>query len=121
MTGLPYYSWIHDLKIAAFDLDDNENNITKLIGNEKDPHCYGRLCPRGTGGVGMYSDTDRLKTPLIRVKNEGTEDVFKEASWEEALTLVASKKHNDGYKRTAISLGKLGDGFTFKCHNFEWS
>ena len=75
-------------KCAAWAYTDEENNIKKLIGNEIDPHCYGRLCPRGTGGVGMYSDTDRLKTPLIRTKIDG-KDTFREASWEEALTLVA--------------------------------
>ena len=39
----------------------------------------------------MVYDEDRLKTPLIRVtKADGTQD-FREASWEEALDLVASK------------------------------
>jgi thiosulfate reductase/polysulfide reductase chain A len=38
----------------------------------------------------MYTDEDRLKTPLIRVE-EGGQQTFREASWEEALDLVAEK------------------------------
>lgn len=38
----------------------------------------------------MYSDEDRLKTPLIRTKVNG-EDAFREASWEEAIDLIAGK------------------------------
>jgi len=40
--------------------------------------------------VGMYYDEDRLKTPLIRVKERGKQ-VFREASWDEALDFVAGK------------------------------
>ncbi len=86
----PTYCEVCFWKCAAWAFSDDENNIVKLLGNELDPHCYGRLCPRGTGGVGMYSDTDRLKKPLIRTKANG-EDTFREASWEEALDLIASK------------------------------
>ncbi|MGB5393815.1 MAG: molybdopterin-dependent oxidoreductase [Lutimonas sp.] len=77
-------------KCAAWAYTDENNQIKKLIGNAEDPHCFGRLCPRGTGGVGMYADEDRLKTPLIRTKENGV-DTFREASWEEALNLIAEK------------------------------
>jgi len=105
----PTYCEVCFWKCAAWAYSDEENNITKLIGNEKDPHCYGRLCPRGTGGVGMYADTDRLKTPLIRTKVDG-KDVFKEASWEEALTLVASKMAEIKEKHGAESMALLKHG-----------
>ncbi len=62
--------------------------LLKLIGNDEDPHCNGRLCPRGTGGIGMYNDEDRLKTPLIRVEKDGKQ-TFREASWDEALEYTA--------------------------------
>ncbi len=77
-------------KCAAWVHADNKGAIQKIIGNDLDPHCNGRLCPRGTGGVGMYTDNDRLKTPLIRKIVNG-ETTFVEASWDEALTLIASK------------------------------
>jgi thiosulfate reductase/polysulfide reductase chain A len=86
----PTYCEVCFWKCAAWVHSDNQGNIQKIIGNDTDPHCYGRLCPRGTGGVGMYSDEDRLKTPLIRTTVDG-EQTFREASWDEALDLIASK------------------------------
>ena len=96
-------------KCAAWAHSDDQGNIQKIIGNETDPHCYGRLCPRGTGGVGMYSDTDRLKTPLIRTTING-EETFREASWDEALDLIASKfKHiKETYGSESFALLKHG-------------
>ena len=86
----PTYCEVCFWKCAAWAYSDDDGNIQKIIGNETDPHCFGRLCPRGTGGVGMYNDEDRLKTPLIRTTVNG-EDTFKKASWEEALDLIATK------------------------------
>jgi thiosulfate reductase/polysulfide reductase chain A len=62
----------------------------KIIGNENDPHCNGRFCPRGTGGLGAYYDPDRLKTPLIRTEKRGKQ-VFREATWDEAFDYIAEK------------------------------
>lgn len=86
----PTYCEVCFWKCAGWTHLDNNGEIEKIIGNDKDPHCFGRLCPRGTGGLGMYQDEDRLKTPLIRVEQNGKQ-VFKEASWEEALDLIAEK------------------------------
>ena len=92
-------------KCAAWAYSDGEGHIQKIIGNDDDPHCNGRLCPRGTGGVGMYNDEDRLKTPLIRTTING-EQTFREASWDEALNVVASKlktiKDNHGAESIAL-------------------
>ncbi len=62
----------------------------KITGNPKDQNSNGRFCPRGTGGIGMYTDTDRLKTPLIREEKNGKQ-VFRKASWDEALDLIARR------------------------------
>ncbi len=78
-------------KCAGWVYSDNDGNIKKVIGHPDDPHCNGRLCPRGTGGVGMYNDEDRLKTPLIRVTGEDGKQTFREASWDEALSFIAEK------------------------------
>lgn len=107
-------------KCAAWVYSDEKDNIQKIIGNENDPHCYGRLCPRGTGGVGMYSDTDRLKTPLIRTKIDG-KDSFKEASWEEALDLVAKnmEKIKTQYGPESMALIKHGSPGSHLEHLFK--
>ncbi len=94
-TGLnlkrfPTYCEVCFWKCAGWTHVNSKGEIVKIIGNDNDPHCYGRLCPRGTGGVGMYTDPDRLKNPLIREKSPNG-DRYREATWEEALDLIASK------------------------------
>ncbi|MCF6167756.1 molybdopterin-dependent oxidoreductase [Lutibacter sp.] len=96
-------------KCAAWAYTNEEGEIIKLKGNEIDPHCNGRLCPRGTGGVGMYNDGDRLKTPLIRTTING-EQTYREASWDEALDLIASKMKAIKSKYGAESFALLKHG-----------
>ena len=62
----------------------------KVIGHPQDPHCAGRLCTRGTGGIGAYEDPDRLRQPLIRVRAPG-EQRFRPASWDEALGYITDR------------------------------
>jgi len=105
----PTYCEVCFWKCVAWSHVDKEGNLVKIIGNPEDPHSNGRMCPRGTGGVGMYNDENRLKTPLIRVKGkEG--DTFREASWEEALDLVASKMKEVKEKYGPESFGLLKHG-----------
>jgi predicted molibdopterin-dependent oxidoreductase YjgC len=47
---------------------------------------YGSLCVKGRFGYDFINHPDRLKTPLIKENGK-----FKEASWDEALNLVAEK------------------------------
>lgn len=107
-------------KCAGWTHVNEEGEIVKILGNDDDPHCYGRLCPRGTGGVGMYTDPDRLKTPLIRV-TEGDTDTFREASWEEALELVASKMKDikNQYGAESFALLKHGSSGAHFEHLFK--
>ncbi len=64
--------------------------VVKLEGNPDHPHSNGKLCPRGQSGLMNTYDPDRVLTPLIRVGKRG-EGLFRKASWEEALDLVANK------------------------------
>ncbi len=65
-----------------------EGRVVKLEGNPGHPHSLGKLCPRGQSGLMNTYDPDRVLTPLIRVGRRG-EGLFRKASWEEALDLVA--------------------------------
>jgi thiosulfate reductase/polysulfide reductase chain A len=101
---------------AGWIYTDKEGRVRKIIGNDSDPHSNGRLCPRGTGGLGMYYDEDRLKKPLIRVTDANGKQQFREASWEEALDLVASKMKeiDKKYGKETFALlfhGKTGPHF----------
>jgi thiosulfate reductase/polysulfide reductase chain A len=107
-------------KCAAWAHSDDQGNIKKIIGNDIDPHCNGRLCPRGTGGIGMYNDEDRLKTPLIRAVVDG-EQTYREASWEEALDLVAEKftEVKENYGAESFALLKHGSPGSHLEHLFK--
>ena len=63
-----------------------DDRIVKVTGVEHGSPNQGRLCVKGRFGYDFIYSEERLKTPLIR---EG--DGFREASWDEALDLVAGK------------------------------
>ena len=77
-TATPTYCEICFWKCAGWVHQQN-GKPWKIIGNPDDPHSNGRFCPRGTGGIGAYTDPDRLKTPLIRTEERGKQ-VFREAT-----------------------------------------
>jgi len=66
-----------------------DGRVVKLDGNPEHPHSRGNLCPRGQSGLMNTYDPDRVLTPLIRAGKRG-EGKFRQASWNEALDLVAS-------------------------------
>jgi thiosulfate reductase/polysulfide reductase chain A len=66
-----------------------DGRVVKLDGNPEHPHSRGNLCPRGQSGLMNTYDPDRVLTPLIRAGKRG-KGLFRKASWEEALDLVAS-------------------------------
>lgn len=110
---IPTYCEVCFWKCAAWaHVKDGEPY--KITGNSEDPSCHGRLCPRGTGGVGMYQDEDRLKYPLIREEKDGKQ-YFRRASWDEALDLIALRlnevKEKHGAECTALMTH--GSGGTF--------
>lgn len=64
----------------------HDGKIIQVSGAEEAEPNQGRLCVKGRFGYEFIYSEDRLKMPLI--KKEG---VFEEASWEEALNLIADK------------------------------
>jgi len=63
-----------------------DGRIAKVTGVEGAAPNDGRLCVKGRFGYDFIYSDERLKTPLIRDNG-----AFREASWDEALDLVASK------------------------------
>ncbi len=75
-TGCQYYLVVKDDKIVDVEAADGPSN-------------RGRLCVKGrSGSFDFVQSPDRLTTPLIKNHETGQ---FEEASWDEALDLVASK------------------------------
>lgn len=106
LTRIPTYCEVCFWKCAGWVYKNEDGSIKKVEGNEDDTNCNGRLCPRGTGGVGMYYDEDRLKTPLMRVTDSNGEQTFKEVSWDEAFDFIAARlekiKKEHGPECTAL-------------------
>lgn len=63
-----------------------DNRVVKVTGVEDVGPNYGSLCVKGRFGYDFINDPGRLKTPLIKEKGS-----FREASWEEALDVVATR------------------------------
>jgi len=63
-----------------------EGRIVKVSAVEGAAPNDGRLCVKGRFGYDFIYSEERLKTPLIRENGQ-----FREASWDEALDLVAAK------------------------------
>ncbi len=91
-----------------------DGRLWKIEGNPEDPLSNGRLCPRGTGGVGAHYDPDRLKAPLIRKKERG-EEKWVQVTWDEAFEYIAEKmnkiKHEYGPEAIGFFSHGIGGGF----------
>ena len=113
LKRFPTYCEVCFWKCAGWAYVTEQGKIQKIIGNADDPQCNGRLCPRGTGGVGMYSDPDRLKTPLMRVIRDGKQ-TYREAGWDEALDFIASKMKGIASKYGPESIALFNHGSSGK-------
>jgi thiosulfate reductase/polysulfide reductase chain A len=97
-----------------------DGRLWKIEGNPDDPLSRGRLCPRGTGGVGAHFDPDRLKAPLIKRARRGA-DEWQAVTWDEALGFVAERLQQikARYGPEAVALFSHGLGGTFFKHTLR--
>ncbi|MEW6511693.1 MAG: molybdopterin-dependent oxidoreductase [Bacteroidota bacterium] len=97
-----------------------DGSLWKLEGNPLDPLSRGRLCPRGTGGIGAHDDPDRLRSPLIRKRNRGEEE-WVAVTWDEAFNYIAEKMQRimSAYGPEAVALFSHGIGGNFLKHTLK--
>ncbi len=97
-----------------------DGRLWKIEGNPEDPLSRGRLCPRGSGGVGAHFDPDRLRTPLIRKQNRGQE-VWQEVTWDEAFDYIAEKMRTlkATYGPESLAFFSHGIGGNFLKHTLK--
>ncbi len=117
LKRVPTYCEVCFWKCAAWAYVNDEGKIVKLIGHENDQNSNGRLCPRGTGGLGMLEDENRLTKPLIREGEPGSQR-FREASWDEAFDFIVKKmnKIEEKYGKESMALffhGTTGPHFEY--------
>src|SRR3972149_5793470 len=86
---VPTTCWIgkQDCGLLARRID---GRVGKLEGHPDHPRNRGRLCPKGVSQLMGVYDPNRVKTPLIRTNEKGVPGTFRQATWDEALTLVAN-------------------------------
>jgi predicted molibdopterin-dependent oxidoreductase YjgC len=88
-----------------------DGKVVGSLPSRTHPVSQGGLCIKGWNAHAFIHHEDRLKTPLIR---EG--DSFREASWDEALALVAEKLGQVKAEHGADAIGVLASA---KCTNEE--
>lgn len=79
-----------------------ENRVVKVTGVEDVVPNSGSLCVKGRFGFDFINSPERLKTPLI--KENGT---FRDATWKEAIDLVASRFKEIKNEHGSDSIGVL--------------
>lgn len=96
------------------------SKVVKIDGNPLSERGRGRLCGRGNAALGALYDPDRLKSPMINTGKRG-EPVWKKATWDEALSLIAEKMEaiKKKYGPEAFSLIYHGTGASFWRHLLE--
>ena len=92
-------------------IDRKKEEIVRVTGIEGSPTNDGMLCVKGRYGMDFVASNERLTTPLIK---DG--DGFREATWEEAITLVAEKFTAT---KNATGSDSIGGFASAKCTNEE--
>jgi formate dehydrogenase alpha subunit len=94
-----------------FDLNVHDGRVIGVTAAYDAPVNQGALCVKGRFHTDFISSPDRITTPLI--KRNGT---FEEASWDEALSLVATRLLEIRDEHSAMAIGVLGSA---RCTNEE--
>lgn len=79
-----------------------DNRVVQVSGVEDAPPNFGSLCVKGRFGFHFIHAPERLQTPLIKEENG-----FREATWDEALDLVAGKLGDIKKDHGSDSIGVL--------------
>jgi len=96
---------------CQIELNIKDNRIVKIYGVDDGADNKGHLCVKGRFGFDYVHHRDRLTTPLI--KHNGR---FEEASWDEALELIATRFSQLKDKYGSEALAGLSSA---KCTNEE--
>ena len=93
------------------DLHTSQGLVYKVTGRFDSPVNRGNLCVKGRFGIDFIHAADRLRQPLLRGDGE-----LRPASWDEALSKVASRLREI---RDLHGPGSIGFLVSAKCTNEE--
>ncbi len=77
-----------------------DGTLLGVSGDKDNPDSQGFLCVRGQAAREIFDNPKRLLTPLVRARR--SEDAWREASWDEALDLIAARCEAVGREATAF-------------------
>ena len=95
----------------VLQVDERRQVLVNSLDSPQNPSSQGMLCVKGRFGFPFVNSPERLTTPLI--KRGGT---FVEASWDEALDLVAAKlvEHRGAFAGIATAKASNEDNYVFQ-------
>ncbi|MBT3367565.1 MAG: molybdopterin-dependent oxidoreductase, partial [Nitrospina sp.] len=64
--------------------------VIKVAGTKENPHSGGTLCSKGAASRQYIYNEDRIRTPLMRKGERGSED-FEPISWDQAFDIISSR------------------------------
>ena len=89
---------------CGLELGLEAGRVVSVRGHDADVFSRGYLCPKAVALKELHDDPDRVRTPLVR---QGSD--FREASWDEAWSLVAERlpalQAAHGRDAVALSVG----------------
>jgi len=92
-----------------------DGEIVGVLPDKEHPISRGGLCIKGWNAASFVDHPDRLTTPLIR-RGGSDQHEFEEATWDEALDLIAEKLLSARREFGSDSIGFLASA---KCTNEE--
>jgi len=75
--------------ICGLEITTDQGDIVSIKGDKNDPLSEGHICPKAVALQDIHDDPDRLRLPMIRNGEE-----WKQASWDEAFSVVVEKLHD---------------------------
>ena len=93
---------------CAVKVTVRDGRVVRIVGDEIDPMSKGRICAKGAAGIQALYNPNRLKYPMKRVGERGTNN-WERITWEEALDTIADKLM-DLYEQDPMTLIVSGGG-----------
>lgn len=86
---------------CGLEIEIVDDRVKRIRGDREHVMSAGFICPKGSALKQLHEDPDRLRTPLIKVNG-----VHRQASWEEAFSLIARRfqEITEQHGRSALAI-----------------